>query len=581
MAFDFPNAPTEGEIVKRFGKRWQFDASLDVWKTYLVGSGSNLGDLGNVISVDPDDEEFLTWDGRRWKPSGSADAGRFLTNLEYSSSISGGRFFVTNDLAAETEFDYIQKVWYDGTNLKTGSVDILIDEVGYAESASTSINVATASSYPQDIYLTGLSFDNTSSLHFSRSYGEPTLSQSFSFGKVKSVNGVTGSGLTTNNIPVEIANVSTGLSSSFPSTPADADVYIISGEVGTDRSGSNGLVYIYAASASAWFEISAPTDGDKTERYVNKSGDSMIGTFAITGSITPTDDLHIVTKDYVDALAFQSGSRAMQGWYQYLSTWRWIAAYYTDAQHNRTLYNDTDGNIESRTWVTRYTVPNNVNFMSFQAGLEQSRLNFINMYHVLLEYEGTREVLAKASVHSPGRGRQSYYSNPDPQWNINVTLNTGPVPVEANLRLRMHFHGDSGTGTLATGLNRGNFFSGYVHKTTNPDSLSDIRTEDGLLGGGTGGTLTIRVDDTVARTNTDNAFSADQIIGGVMGVSSDTTTQDFDATGTSVLPGKIIMAGDIDFQTLAEYRNDTEAAAGGLQVNELYRNGNLLMIRIT
>ena len=572
MALNFPKTPTNGEIYSLFGKKWQFDTTIDAWKTYLVGSGSNLGDLGNVIAVSPEDTEFLTWDGRRWKPTGSADVGRFLTNIELSSSLSGGRFFVTDDLDAQTEFDYIQQVWYDGTNLKTGSVNIEVNEVGNVITASTSEFVETASAYPQDIYLTGMSFDNTSSLFFSRSYGEPTLSQSLDFGKLKSVNGVTGSGGTTNNIGVEIASVSTGLSSSFPSTPADADVYIISGEVAVERSASNGLVYIYAESSSAWYEISAPTDADKTDRYVNKVGDTMIGSFEITGSVTPTSDLHIVTKDYVDDLAFQSGSRAMQGFYQYLSRWRWIAKYYTNAQHNATLYNDTDGVITARIWNTNFEVPNNVNFMSFQCGLEQNRLSHIGMYHIAIVNANNGTVLAKASSHSSDRNGDL--------WNHNVTLNTGPVPVNAGERIAMIFHGDDGSGTTEVGLNKGHYFSGYVHKTVNPDSLSDIRTNDGLLGGGTGGTLTIRVDDTVARANSDNAFASDQVIANVLGVSGETITQDFTATGTSVLPGKIVMAGDIDFQTLTEYRNDIEARAGGVPVNGLYRNGNLLLIRI-
>ena len=579
MAFPFPPTPTNGEIYEAFGKKFQYDTTIDAWKTYLVGSGSVLGDLGNVIAVSPEDEEFLTWDGRKWKPSGSADIGRFLHNISITSSITGGRFTVTDDLDVQTEFDYIQKVWYDGTNLKTGSADIDIDEVGYAVSASEAILVDTASVYDADLYLTGMSFE-TSSVHFSRSYGASTISQTFPYGKVKSVNGVTGSSATTSNIPVEIANVTTGLSSSFPATPADADVYIVSGETVDARTGSNGLVYIYAATASAWFEISAPTDADKTDRYVNKSGDTMIGNFQITGSVTPVNDFDIVTKDYVDDLAFQSGSRAMQGWYQYLTAWRWIAKYYTNAQFNATLYNDTDGRITAVTWNTNYEVPNNVNFMSFQCGLEQSELSHINMYHVAIVNANTGAVLAKNSVHRTGRGRTSYYSYPSPQWGINVTINTGPVPVTAGQRVAMIFHGDSGTGTLATGLIRGNFFSGYVHKTVNPDSLSDIRTLDGLNGGGTGGTLTIQVDNTVARTNADNNFASDQVINDVLAVSGETTTQDFTATGTSVLPGKVIMLGDINFNNLQEYRNDNEANAGGVPLNGFYRNGNLLMIRI-
>ena len=580
MAFQFPSTATNGEIFTLFGKKWQYDSSLDAWKTYLVGSGSVLGDLGNVIAVSPEDEEFLTWDGRKWKPSGSADIGRFLHNISITSSITGGRFTVTDDLDAQTEFDYIQKVWYDGTNLKTGSANIQITDVGYAVSASEAILTETASAYPEDIYLTGMNFDGTSSVHFSRSSAEPTLSQAFPYGKVKSVNGITGSNALTSNIPVEIANVTTGLSSSFPSTPADADVYIVSGETADARTGSNGIVYIYAATASAWFEISAPTNADKTDRYVNKSGDTMIGDFQIQGSVTPVNDFDIVTKDYVDDLAFQSGSRAMQGWYQYLTAWRWIAKYYTNAQFNSTLYNDTDGRITAVTWNTNYQVPNNVNFMSFQCGLEQSELNHINMYHVAIVNANTGAVLAKNSVYKTGRGRASNFSYPSPQWGINVTINTGPVPVTAGQRVAMIFHGDDGTGTLAVGLTRGNFFSGYVHKTVNPDSLSDIRTLDGLTGGGTGGTLTIQVDNTVARTNADNNFAADQVINGVLAVSGETTTQDFTATGTSVLPGKVIMLGDINLNNLQEYRNDNEANAGGVPVNGFYRNGNLLMIRI-
>ena len=57
--------------------------------------------------------------------------------------------------------------------------------------------------------------------------------------------------------------------------------------------------------------------------------------------------------------------------------------------------------------------------------------------------------------------------------------------------------------------------------------------------------------------------------------------EDFTATGTSVLPGKVIMLGDINFNELNEYRNDSEANAGGVPLNGFYRNGNLLMIRIS
>ena len=151
MSFPFPSTPTNGEIYEAFGKKFQYDTSIGAWKTYLVGSGSVLGDLGNVIAVSPEDEEFLTWDGRKWKPSGSAGVGRFLHDISFTSSISGGTFTVTDDLDAQTEFDYIQRVWYDGTNLKTGSANIEITDVGYAVSASEAILVHTSYAYAEDI----------------------------------------------------------------------------------------------------------------------------------------------------------------------------------------------------------------------------------------------------------------------------------------------------------------------------------------------------------------------------------------------------------------------------------------------
>ena len=581
MSFNFPTAPSGGQIYQAFGKKWQYDATIGSWKNYLTAAGSDLSDLSNVIDPALNDGEFLTWDGVNWKPSASSDPGIYLTNMSETSSLSGSIFGFRKSDGSTYNLDYTQKVFYSGSDLVSSSGTVVNPtRVDYVPTASYTTNVLTASYYANDIYVTEADLNTTSSLLIlSRSSGESPLTASLPFGRLKSVNGVTGSGALTNNIAVSIADASTGLSSSFPATPSDADFFIISGETATTRTGSNGNVFVYAESASNWFEISAPTDADRILRYVNLSGDSMSGSLSKTGSVDAVDDFDMVSVRETEQVAFDSGSRAMQGFNIGLATWRWIASYYTDFQGNVLLFNDTTGRIEIRTWVAQYTVPENTNFMSFQGGSEHGWV-YSNMYHCQIQNITKNTILATNSVHHVAKGINTWRGNPTPWWNANNTVNSGPVPVVAGERIRMMIRQDWGSGTTAQGLDRGWVFSGYIHKTTNPNSLSEVATFDGLTGGGTGGTLTIAVNNTIARGSVDNAFAENQIFGNVLKASENSTVGDIDLESVSVMPGKFVMSSDISFENLPSYRNDAQAAVAGLPVNGLYTNGNLLCIRI-
>jgi hypothetical protein len=52
-------------------------------------------------------------------------------------------------------------------------------------------------------------------------------------------------------------------------------------------------------------------------------------------------------------------------------------------------------------------------------------------------------------------------------------------------------------------------------------------------------------------------------------------------TGSANVSGNFIAGGTVNFAGLPSYANDSEAAAGGAQIGDLYRNGNFIQIRIS
>ena len=115
---------------------------------------------------------------------------------------------------------------------------------------------------------------------------------------VKTVNAVAPDA--SGNVAVSLASVETGLSSSFPPSPTDGDVYVISGETATDRTGSNGQSFIYSSASADWFRLSGLDEAGNDARYVNVSGDTMLGNLILNAN--PTSNLQAATKQYVDGL---------------------------------------------------------------------------------------------------------------------------------------------------------------------------------------------------------------------------------------------------------------------------------------
>ena len=115
---------------------------------------------------------------------------------------------------------------------------------------------------------------------------------------VKTVNAVAPDAV--GNVAVSLASVETGLSSSFPALPSDGDVYVISGETATDRTGSNGQSFIYSSTSVDWFRLSGLDEAGNDARYVNISGDTMTGDLILNGN--PITSNQAVNKAYVDGL---------------------------------------------------------------------------------------------------------------------------------------------------------------------------------------------------------------------------------------------------------------------------------------
>ena len=119
------------------------------------------------------------------------------------------------------------------------------------------------------------------------------------FSTLKAVNGDTGSN---GNIPIQLAKVIVGLSSSIPVSANDTDMFIVAGETGS-ASGSNGDSYIYSTASVRWFNLTPDSQKSNDARYlvITGSTQTLTGNLFLSGS-NPSASLEASTKDYADQL---------------------------------------------------------------------------------------------------------------------------------------------------------------------------------------------------------------------------------------------------------------------------------------
>jgi len=238
------------------------------------------------------------------------------TDQTISSSVatlSGSASDARNALAT----DYIAADTALSASLTTTDQTISASVAALSASASTARDnigggtsaLSSSASTAREEYINNI--NQTTQNAFDYSYGNGTSGTveigTGSFVKTVNAVGPDASG----NVAVSLASVETGLSSSFPSSPTDGDVYVISGETATDRTGSNGQSFIYSSASADWFRLSGLDEAGNDARYVNTSGDTMTGNLIL--NTDPTSNLQAATKNYVDTSAANSNYVAVAG----------------------------------------------------------------------------------------------------------------------------------------------------------------------------------------------------------------------------------------------------------------------------
>ena len=98
------------------------------------------------------------------------------------------------------------------------------------------------------------------------------------------------------NVPVALTAVETGTAAYQASlTPTNGTVFVVSGDPDPTQ---NGKTYIWEAGSAAWYQVVGYDTPAMDARYVNASGDTMLGSLTLAND--PTTALQAATKQYVD-----------------------------------------------------------------------------------------------------------------------------------------------------------------------------------------------------------------------------------------------------------------------------------------
>lgn len=114
--------------------------------------------------------------------------------------------------------------------------------------------------------------------------------------RLKSVNGIVAD--SSGNVAVSLAKVITGTDDGryAVSSPTDGTVYIVSGD---SDANSDGRTYIYDSDNLVWRAVATADMAANDARYINTSGDTMVGALLLPEPAVPSQ---AATKNYVDSL---------------------------------------------------------------------------------------------------------------------------------------------------------------------------------------------------------------------------------------------------------------------------------------
>ena len=571
MAFNLPVSASNGQREALFNKTYQYTASFPAWELDQI-TASRLENMLDVNDVGLIRGYGLRYDAGTGKWQGATKPITGLTKTALSSAsiannFSESIFEVNKSDATSVSFEIEPSVYLlpdpTGSNRRffTGSSEILIVSVSNADVAGNAIEAASASLFENDQWSKYLNFNpKTDLLSVTMSDDTTYYSASLSiFSTVDTVNGRYAD--SAGNINLSLIETITGPNAARPPSAGDGVSYVV---VDDPDPTLNGTTYVYDLDNTNWVNIT-PTSFDADDRvFVKTAGDSMQGRLYLNQPISGSD---MATFDYINS--FSSSLNVNQGLQGF--------NYYKSA--NQTIVGSTAGTYRVLTWDVEefnetsgsmaasgiYTVGPNTKQMIFDAGCVLSANNTLGRRFRIVR-NGT-ETLAATS----GRGTV------DNQHASQV--HSGLVKVEPGDTIQVEMLSAPTVDALG-GQNVATFFRGYIAQPPEPLGVQFVSVGSGLSGGGSVDPVTMSVNENIARTGS-NTFSGRLNLTGSFTTTGDITLRALQVNATASITGSTTFRGTVVAQGLGEYVSDVEAAANGIPINGLYRNGNRVLIRHT
>jgi len=569
MAFNLPSG-SNGQRQALFNKTYQYTASFPAWEMDQI-TASRLENMLDVEDIGLIKGYGLQYDQSigKWKGVTKPVTGLTATALasasidvNYSRSIlEMAKSDATSDsILIEPSVNLLPEPTGSYRRFFTGSNEILIVSVSNADEAGNVVTAASASYFAGDQWTKYLNFDSNTDL-VSVTMSDDSTYYSASLGIFSTIDTVNARYAdSAGNINLSLIETITGPNAGRPASAGDGVSYVV---VDDPDPNLNGTTYVYDLDNAIWVNIT-PTSFDADDRiFVKTAGDSMSGRLFLAHDPVAGEDM--ATLDYINSFSSSLNvNQGLQGFNYYKSANQTIAGSTGGAYRILTWdveeFNETSGSMAAN---GLYTVGPNTTQMIFDAGVILSANN-TNGRRVRIQKNGS-ETLAAASDWGTINSQHA------------VQVHSGLVRVQPGDTIQVQVT-SAPTVDAIGGENVATFFRGYIAQPPEPIGVQFVSVGSGLDGGGSSDPVLMSVNENIARTGS-NTFNGRLNITGSFSTTGDMTLRAIQVNGTASISGSSTFKGKVIAQGLQEYVSDVEAAANGIPVNGLYRNGNRVLIR--
>ena len=583
MAFNLPTGAADNTREGLFNKSYVFTSSIAVsasgaWEFQQI-TASRLEDFLDVARVGVLQGYGLQYStaSNTWTPTAGPVVG--ITDVALSSTsveifYSESRYHISKSDDSVDSFTITPSLYFEsgasdpGRRFFTGSTEITASNVSASVEAGFVLTATSASYYENDHYLSAISHSNTTNtLTFTVKSGSSYPNYNFDLSAFTDVDTVNGKSPDANgNVNIPLIKTITGPDAARPASSGDGDSYVV---VDDPDPLLNGTTYIYSTSSVSWFNIT-PTSFDVDDRlFVNLSGDTMTGRLYLKNN-PPITGSEMATKGYLDSFTSSLNTEdGLKGFGYYLNSNQSLVGSWNSQRTliwNQEDYNDTSGSMGAD---GGYVVPAGVSRMIFDAGIALSANNNPGRRFRILRKlvgGGFRTLAAESAFRT---------ANDITYLQIHSGLqNVDPGDVIYVQVLTRH------TVTGLGGVTQPTFFRGYIAQPPLPLGVQSVLAGTGIAGGGSTDPINLAIDTGSVATTGSNAFNNRLTVNGAFNVDGDVNLRALQVNATASFTGSTTFVGQVIGQGLQDHANDTSAAAAGIPINGLYRNGNRVIIRI-